>query len=191
MEEKQDVKYASFSTRVLALAFDFTVITLVLSPIMPYLNKIMFGDIDIEQFYVGSTNKIDASGMMSYLSNQNFFLKYFLYQLSFGIFIIIIFTLSNIKLGNTLGKWILGYKVVDADALNTPTNKQFIQRGIGYIVSSIPFLLGFFTMPWTERSQCWHDKIANTVVIKVRHDFTWLSKIKSYITDLTKRKFVR
>ncbi len=191
MLEKQDVKYASFSTRVLAIAFDFTIITFLLSPVSPHVNAFLLANLDIEQFLISGTNKIDMSALLSYLSNQSFFIKYFSVQLVTVSFILSIFLSCWLKFGNTPGKWILGCKIVDAETMQTPNRNQYIKRAISYFVSGIPFCIGFFIMAWTDKNQCWHDKIANTVVIKVKHDFTWLKRFKEYITDLMKRKSVR
>ena len=38
-------------------------------------------------------------------------------------------------------------------------------RYIGRILSTIPFLLGYFWMLWDPQKQTWHDKIANSVVV--------------------------
>lgn len=39
-------------------------------------------------------------------------------------------------------------------------------RYVGYIISAIPFLLGFIWAAFDSRKQGWHDKIAATVVIR-------------------------
>ncbi len=191
MEEKQDVKYASFSTRLLAVAIDFTIIAFLLTPVVPSVNSFLVSGLDLEQFIISGTNRIDMSAMFSYLSNKNFFIKYFLVQLLTVMFIVGLFLLSWIKIGSTIGKWILGCKIVDAQTLAIPSRAQYVKRAGGYFVSGIPFCLGFFAMNWSDKSQCWHDRIAATVVVKVKHDFSWLKKFHNYINDLMKRKFVR
>lgn len=39
-------------------------------------------------------------------------------------------------------------------------------RYVGYILSAIPFLLGFIWAAFDSRKQGWHDKLAQTVVIR-------------------------
>lgn len=66
----------------------------------------------------------------------------------------------------TPGKIILRLRVVDAktgQALSTP---QAIGRYLGYYVSAIPFLLGFFWIGIDKRKQGFHDKLAGTVVVR-------------------------
>jgi uncharacterized RDD family membrane protein YckC len=67
----------------------------------------------------------------------------------------------------TPGKILLKMKIVDADTFQEPTTWQYIKRFLGYIVSTLPCMLGFFWVKWDKRRQAFHDKIANTVVIKV------------------------
>ena len=46
---------------------------------------------------------------------------------------------------------------------------EAIIRALGYYVSALPFLLGFFWIIWDRRKQGFHDKLANTVVIQNAH----------------------
>jgi uncharacterized RDD family membrane protein YckC len=39
-------------------------------------------------------------------------------------------------------------------------------RYIGRIISSLPIGLGYFWMLWDPQKQTWHDKIANSVVVR-------------------------
>lgn len=70
--------------------------------------------------------------------------------------------------GATLGKKALGIKVVDASGGNKLSFGQVILRElVGKFVSAIVILLGFIWILFDAKKQGWHDKIANTVVIKV------------------------
>lgn len=66
----------------------------------------------------------------------------------------------------TPGKIVLFVKIVDAKTGNKPTVKQSVIRYLGYYVSLIPLGLGFFWIAWDAKKQGWHDKMANTVVIR-------------------------
>ncbi|MDH3209523.1 MAG: RDD family protein [Burkholderiaceae bacterium] len=66
----------------------------------------------------------------------------------------------------TPGKMVLSAKVVDAKTGNTMTVGQSIGRYLGYIVSTIPFGLGFIWVAFDAKKQGWHDKLAGTVVIR-------------------------
>lgn len=67
--------------------------------------------------------------------------------------------------GQTLGKKAVGIKVVKEDG-KVLDYQGAVVRYVGYIVSAIPLLLGFFWVIWDEKKQGWHDKIAKTLVVK-------------------------
>ena len=68
----------------------------------------------------------------------------------------------------TPGKMIVGARIVDATTAQAPTTKQLIGRYFAYYVSLIPLGIGFFWVAFDERKQGWHDKLANTVVVRTR-----------------------
>lgn len=65
----------------------------------------------------------------------------------------------------TPGKLMLKLCVVDDKTGNPPSFNQSLIRYIGYIVSTIPFFLGFFWVGWDKKKQGWHDKMAKTIVV--------------------------
>lgn len=66
----------------------------------------------------------------------------------------------------TPGKMALRLKIVDAATGNKLSLGQAIGRYFGYILSIIPFGLGFIWVGIDRRKQGWHDKLAGTVVIR-------------------------
>jgi uncharacterized RDD family membrane protein YckC len=188
MQENNDVKYASFSNRTLALGIDFTILTFLLMPFISITNSWLYGSITLDQFIIPGTNKVDASEALSYLSDNYFFLKYFTVQIiTMSVVLLAIFS-TWIKFHNTPGKWLLGCKIVDADTLTVPSKRQYMRRIMGYVLSGIPFGAGYFMMVWSDKGQCFHDRMANTLVVKVKHDFTWLRKFRAYITRRINKK---
>ena len=67
----------------------------------------------------------------------------------------------------TPGKLMLRLRIVDAGTGGEPGLRQWCLRYIGYLISTLPLLLGFFWAAWDPRRQGWHDKLAGTVVIRV------------------------
>jgi uncharacterized RDD family membrane protein YckC len=67
--------------------------------------------------------------------------------------------------GQTVGKKAMGIKVTQANG-RPLTYSQAILRYAMYIVSAIPFFLGFLWLIWDEKKQGWHDKVAGTIVVK-------------------------
>jgi uncharacterized RDD family membrane protein YckC len=70
--------------------------------------------------------------------------------------------------GATPGKMVVSAVIVDAHTLGAPTPRQFAIRYLGYYVSTIPLFLGLLWIAFDARKQGWHDKMANTVVIRRR-----------------------
>ena len=68
--------------------------------------------------------------------------------------------------GQTIGKKIMGLKVVTTSGGQLDWVKALI-RAISKILSSIFLGLGYFWMLWDDKSQTWHDKIADTFVVEV------------------------
>jgi len=66
----------------------------------------------------------------------------------------------------TPGKILLKLQIVDANTMTALTVWQAIGRYLGYLVSLVVFLMGFFWIAFDQRKQGWHDKLAGTFVIK-------------------------
>ena len=73
------------------------------------------------------------------------------------------FTLGWWLFGRTVGKLLLGVRVVDARG-RRPGFGQSVVRAFGYVLSSV-FLLGFFWIGLTPRRRGWHDHLARTWVV--------------------------
>jgi uncharacterized RDD family membrane protein YckC len=67
--------------------------------------------------------------------------------------------------GATPGKRAMGLQIVDARTGGRPPFARLVLRYVGYLVSALPLLLGFFWALWDPRRQCWHDKLGGTVVV--------------------------
>lgn len=72
----------------------------------------------------------------------------------------------------TPGKMAIGARIVDADTGTTPATRQLIVRYVGYYLSAIPLCLGFFWIAFDAKKQGWHDKLANTVVVRHKGGMT-------------------
>lgn len=66
----------------------------------------------------------------------------------------------------TPGKMAVSAKLVHADTGAPPSALQCIGRYFAYFLSAIPLLLGFLWVAFDKRKQGWHDKLANTVVVR-------------------------
>jgi uncharacterized RDD family membrane protein YckC len=78
------------------------------------------------------------------------------------------FTYFHGAAGQTPGKMIFGLKVVQSTGEQMTFGLAFL-RWVGYIISAVVFYLGFAWIAFDAKKQGWHDKIAGTVVIRVRN----------------------
>lgn len=69
----------------------------------------------------------------------------------------------------TPGKAALSLRVLDADSGNNLTIGQSIGRYLGYFVATIPLGLGLLWVGFDRKKQGWHDKLANTVVVRAKN----------------------
>lgn len=67
--------------------------------------------------------------------------------------------------GQTIGKRALGIRVVSLSDGRPIGYPRAAVRWIGRIISFLVILLGYFWMLWDGQKQCWHDKMANDVVV--------------------------
>lgn len=68
----------------------------------------------------------------------------------------------------TPGKMVLGLKIISLGKQETLSKGQLIGRYLGYFVAMIPLFIGIFWVAFDKRKQGWHDKLANTAVVKTR-----------------------
>jgi len=69
--------------------------------------------------------------------------------------------------GQTLGGMVANVRVVDADTGALIGIPRAIWRNLVRIVSGFVLALGYLWMLWDPRKQTWHDKAANSVVVRV------------------------
>lgn len=76
--------------------------------------------------------------------------------------------------GQTLGRQAAGIRITNLQGGPITTGqawgrflfKQFVVNGIGSFTGGLASLLNYLWMLWDSNKQCWHDKIANTLVLK-------------------------
>lgn len=68
----------------------------------------------------------------------------------------------------TPGKMVVGARIVDAVTGEPPALGQCVIRYLGYFVSAVVLCLGYVWVAFDPRKQGWHDRLANTVVVRKR-----------------------
>jgi uncharacterized RDD family membrane protein YckC len=78
-----------------------------------------------------------------------------------------IYFLTN-RDGQTPGKAAVGIRIVKLDGTRLTAWDAILRNVIGYTISSLIFFLGYLWILFDDRKQGWHDKLARTVVVRVR-----------------------
>ncbi len=82
---------------------------------------------------------------------------------------LIYFILPTTIFGRTLGKKVVGIRVVRVNCSEHLEFGQVVLREtIGKLISTVLLLTGFFMVSFTSRKRALHDYIANTVVVMYR-----------------------
>ena len=71
--------------------------------------------------------------------------------------------------GQTLGKRAMGIRVIDFNTGGPIGYGRAFLRLIGRYISGLICYLGYLWMLWDKEKQCWHDKMANDVVVPVQY----------------------
>lgn len=68
--------------------------------------------------------------------------------------------------GATVGKRMLGIRVVGRDGRYISLGRSFLREVIGKWISGVFLSLGYLWAVWDKDKQAWHDKIASTYVVR-------------------------
>jgi len=139
--EGKHVQYAGFWMRVAAALIDTVLILMLTTPLL----YAIYGE---QYFHRGLT----PSGSWDFL-------------ISWGLPAVAIITFWIYRAA-TPGKIMLHLKIVDAQTGAHPTKRQFFIRFLTHHISSLALAAGLVWVAFDKRKQGWHDKFANTVVIK-------------------------
>jgi len=91
---------------------------------------------------------------------------FILYFLAAGLGNMLYFTYFHAVTGQTIGKRLMGLKVVTLYNEELSWCRSFF-RWCGYFISKWFFFLGFFWVAISSQKRGWHDYIAGTVVIRL------------------------
>ena len=86
------------------------------------------------------------------------------FGLSFVITLVYTWYFLTHQNGQTLGKMLMHIRVIKKDG-SPIDDATAIVRYIGYYISCI-IIIGVLWAFWDENKQGWHDKVANTLVVK-------------------------
>src|SRR5262249_8436217 len=111
---------------------------------------------------VGSVADRSNQGAGALLGIGTFFGTFF-----FAFVGYVVFALWFLAQGKTPGKWLVNIRVVDKTNGSTPgIGLMLVRETFGKMISGFFSGLGYFWAIWDRETQCWHDKIAGTLVVR-------------------------
>jgi uncharacterized RDD family membrane protein YckC len=151
----EGVEYAGFWVRFWASLIDSILVALTISPLAAALFRssatgLVWTDDPQRMLSVLSAGLWDPASRASWLLTAIAVIVFWMYKSA------------------TPGKMIFGAKIVDARTGGPMTTGQAIGRYLGYYVSLLTLCIGFLWVAFDARKQGFHDKLANTVVIRTR-----------------------
>jgi uncharacterized RDD family membrane protein YckC len=173
--------YAGFTSRAVAIIIDLAIITLVSAAVIAAMS--LFFDLPSIKRFIFRLDSVlpGISQIFIWLTGPRFaavFSFLFLY-----LYFIFFFSTT----GQTVGKAIMGLRVVTTDGTRMGVKRSFI-RTLCYTLSLAPFGLGFLWVLGEDRRRAWHDKIAHTYVLYVwdaRYEENFL---RNAVYQLTKKR---
>jgi uncharacterized RDD family membrane protein YckC len=179
-KNKEKIEYSGFNSRLFTSCIDLFIISVFSMPLFMAVSYIMYGGSTPNVVIPQIIQEISLSGervqsLSEILNNQK--IREYLFD-NHGLFKIIldfVFQISVLlaffvvfwyKKQATPGQMILSYKIVDASTLQSPSLKQLIIRVFAIVISIAFFGLGIIWIAFDKRKQGWHDKLANTLIIK-------------------------
>lgn len=137
-------EYAGFWIRVGASLIDTVLILIITVPILGaiYGESYLFGDSFIRGFW---------DIVFGYILPAVAIIAFWVYKSA------------------TPGKMATKLTIVDSRTGGVPTTSQYVIRYIGYYLAALPLFLGLIWVGIDKRKQGWHDKLANTVVLRNLH----------------------
>jgi len=145
------LEFAGFWRRLGAYTIDAVVLVAIFSSLKPF-----------------NLPGSDPLWQFSFMTNDSVWLTKFENLLSPNAIILsgLFFVALWVWRGQTLGMMVAGVKVIRTDGSAIDIGHGIL-RYLGYIVSIIPLFLGFIWIAFDSRKQGWHDKIAETYVVKL------------------------
>jgi uncharacterized RDD family membrane protein YckC len=144
-------KKAILGARAMALAIDFVILAA----------------IHISLFFLLAGWLLNEVMRFEPLTILTLFCSYIVvFPVSFVFLHIFYFTLFHALSGQTIGKMIMGIRVVTRDNKELSPAVAFL-RWTGYILSFVPLASGFLWSAVDKDHCAWHDRLAQTMVISV------------------------
>ena len=156
----KNIKYAGFWIRFIASFLDTLFLALPVAIVIYFLSDGSWFDFTQYQ----QNMQMAMSGNINALNNQP--QTSLQWELIFELAVLAVTILFWKKWrGATPGKRFVHIKIVDSKTFEDIDNTQAITRSIGYIASTLAFLIGFIMVGFRKDKKGLHDLLAGTAVI--------------------------
>ena len=173
--------YAGFTSRAVAIIIDVAIISLVSAVVIGAMS--LFFDLPSVQRFIRWLNSVLPGSDQIFIGLTSTRFAGFFYLLFMYLYFIFFFSTT----GQTVGKAVMGLRVITTDGKRMGVKRSFI-RTLCYTLSLMPLGLGFLWVLGEDRRKAWHDKIAHTYVLYVwdaRYEENFL---RSAVYQLTKKR---
>jgi uncharacterized RDD family membrane protein YckC len=151
-------RYAGPLTRLIAVMFDSVVVTF-------GFTLLVAGLVFVIRLFVPEFEIPESSGIV--------------YGITLTVWSFLYLWVSYTVFGKTIGKMILGVRVVSADGHVVLRARQTFIRVITYPISFILFGIGLLGIVFNRERRAWHDRFAKTAVV-----YDWGSRTATMPTPL-------
>ncbi len=173
-------QYAGVVSRGLALLLDIVIISATVAVTVAAVNTFLdfFGLSALIQQLTANTRFVGVLIGLTFATSTTLFV--------IGYFVVLwVFTG-----GYTIGKWVLGVRIVRLDGKRLTIGRALI-RYFMMLVSGLALFLGFFWVLVDNRRQTWHDKVARTCVIyswNAREDMNMIEGVRNRLEYLARTR---
>lgn len=174
-ETAPEIKYATFSVRILAATIDLFIIMLVAVPVINGIINLVYGPMDNDALQAAITQVIKPDTLQTpekytpaiwdAMKKQHVMERSLLDNVLQFLFIAVYTLPFWFRYSATPGKLLFRIQIQDASTHNPMSREQAVKRFFGYILSFIPFTLGFLWMIFNKEHRGFHDMVAKTVVV--------------------------
>lgn len=184
--KRDDSPYASLNQRMFATGLDMLWAMFLLGPVILQMRPMIYGAADASAILPQATSREDLTRA---LLDSGYIFKFILESVLSFLIIAPVFAFCWSYGSTTPGKWLLRLRIVDAKTFRKMTGRQIVLRLIGYgvvvaplfiamwltvlnpyyILSFVLFSMGIWWIYLDRNRRAWHDFIAGTAVVRVKH----------------------
>ena len=172
-----EIRYGTLGTRIFACTLDMLLSMLLISPFLDLFKGLVFTGHNVDEINRDLGMARTLTELFAVFSSHGIWANILINNAAQIIVVSVITYGFWLWKSATPGKLVMRLRIVDATTLLPPSRQQYALRIFGYFVSAVPLFLGFFAVAWSDKHQGWHDKIAHTVVIQDKWNFShWRKK---------------